>query len=155
MDQQQPQAPTTSLFQMNLDAQNSYSLRSAASWAKVTGVVGVILGIYFVIMCAIAMSEVSKYRGSYSYRRRGFSSIIGYGDAAQVGLWVFILSGIIFILGGMFSWQFGNRINTALKSNDQQGLNQGFTALRNYYAIRSITLIVVLIFFFLLMAGNS
>ena len=26
--------PTTSLFQMNLDAQNSYNLRSAASWAK-------------------------------------------------------------------------------------------------------------------------
>ena len=42
------QNQNTSLFQLNLDAQNSYTLRSAASWAKVLGIVGLIMGILFV-----------------------------------------------------------------------------------------------------------
>src|SRR5687767_13970863 len=41
MDQHQ----SPPLFQLNLDANNSYTLRSAASWAKVLGIVGIIIGI--------------------------------------------------------------------------------------------------------------
>lgn len=146
--------PTTSLFQMNLDAQNSYNLRSAAGWGRVLGVVGIVLGIIFCLLCAIAMTKLNSYDGGYS-RRGGFDDIFG-GSATgtKMGLWMMIITGIIFILGGVFSFHFGSRVSAALKSNDQEGLNRGFAALRNYYAVRSITLIIVLLLFLLGFAGS-
>jgi hypothetical protein len=150
-------APTTSLFQMNIDAQNSYHLRSAASWGKVLGVVGITLGIVFCILCAITLSKLNSYGGSsYRYRRSGLSDMFGGGSAAEtkMGLWMLIITGIIFILGGVFSYNFGNKVTRALKSNDQLGLNAGFAALRSYYAVRSITLILILLLFFVGFAGS-
>lgn len=132
--------PGSSLFQMNLDAQNSYNLRSSASWAKVLGVVGIITGTILIIMMAIALSKIEG--NSYGYRRSsGFDEVF----ATKTGIWIVILTGIIFIVGGIFSFNFGNKMNAALKSNDQNGLNTGFAALRNYFALRSITLIIVLL----------
>lgn len=141
--------PGTSLFQMNLDAQNSYHLRSSASWAKLLGVTGIILGLLFCILSAIAIGKLNSYKGSgYSYRRGTFDSMFGSSMAAtRTGLWILVITGVIFIVGGIFSFNFGNKVNAALRSNDQQGLNSGFAALRNYYAIRSITLIVILLLF--------
>jgi hypothetical protein len=150
-------SPGTSLFQMNLDAQNSYNLRNSASWGKVLGVVGIILGLIFCILCAIALSKLDNYSGSsYRYRRSGLGEIFDGSSATEtkMGLWLFMVTGIIFILGGIFSFNFGNKINAALKSNDQHGLNQGFAALRNYFAVRSITLILVLLLFLLAIAGS-
>jgi hypothetical protein len=150
MEQNQNPNPTTSLFQMNLDAQNSYNLRTAASWAKVLGVVGIITGAIIVIIMAIAMSKLQGYSGYGRYRRGGLDGIFGGSlGATKMGFWIMIISGIIFVLGGIFSFGFGNKINAALRSNDQNGLNSGFAALRNYYAVRSITIIIVLIFLLL------
>ena len=149
MEQNQNPGPTTSLFQMNLDAQNSYNLRSAASWAKVLGVVGIITGTILVILMTITLSQLRDYNG-YSYRRSGLDGIFGSSSGtAKLGIWIMIITGIIFILGGIFSFGFGNKINAALRSSDQNGLNNGFAALRNYYAVRSITVIIVLLFLML------
>lgn len=148
--------PSSSLFQMNLDAQNSYNLRSAASWSKVLGVVGIILGAIFIILCVITLSKISGYESDYGYRRSsgGFDDVFGGSTAAtKTGLWILILTGVIFILGGAFSFNFGNKIGQALRSNDQQALNGGFAALRNYYAVRSITLIIVLLLFLISFAN--
>lgn len=152
MEHEQPQehldlGTHTSLFQMNLDAQNSYNLRSSASWAKVLGVAGIITGAILVILMLITMSELNRYNaydyyGSYR-SRRGF---FGDATATKTGLWIMIITGFIFIIGGIFSFNFGNKINAALKSNDQNGLNSGFAALRNYFAVRAITIIIVLLF---------
>lgn len=141
--------PTTSLFQMNLDAQNSYNLRSSASWAKLLGVVGIITGAILVILMAITLSKLENVR-DYGYRRGGLDMMF----ATRTGLWVFIISGIIFIIGGIFSYNFGNKINAALRSNDQNGLNNGFAALRNYFAIRSITVIIVLLLLILVLSNS-
>lgn len=137
-----PDAQGSSLFGLNLDAQNSYNLRSSASWAKVLGVVGIIIGIIMIILMVITLERISGYdRYDYYDRRSGLEELF----AAKTGIWIMIISGIIFILGGIFSYSFGNKINAALKANDQNGLNNGFAALRNYYALRSITLIIVLL----------
>ena len=153
MDQfQNPEPnPTTSLFQMNLDAQNSYNLRSAASWAKVLGVVGIIMGVIFVILTVVGISN--RGSSSYRYRRGGFGNLFS-GQDGEVGIWIMTITGIIFIVGGIFSFSFGNKINAALKSNDQNGLNAGFSALRNYFALRSITIIIVLLFLLLTLTSS-
>ncbi|NOT51718.1 MAG: hypothetical protein HOP10_10630 [Chitinophagaceae bacterium] len=141
--------PTSSLFQMNLDAQNSYNLRSSASWAKVLGVVGILTGAILIIMMGITLSRIEEVDRYSRYDRNTIQEIF----AAKTGLWIMIISGIIFIIGGVFSFNFGNRINAALKSNDQDGLNAGFAALRNYFALRGITLIIVLILFLIGLAN--
>ena len=152
MEQNQNPNPTTSLFQMNLDAQNSYTLRSSASWAKVLGVAGMITGAVLIILMAIAMSQLES-RG-YRYRRSGLGGMFGDSGATKLGLWIMIITGIIFVIGGIFSFNFGNKINAALRSNDQNGLNNGFAALRNYFALRSIVVIIVLIFFLMALSSS-
>ncbi len=151
------QNQNSSLFQLNLDAQNSYQLRSSATWSKVLGVVGIIFGILFCILCALGLSELDSSRGN-SYRNQNSTMYELFGSSSveetKIGLWLFFIAGVIFILGGVFSLIFGNKITTALKVNDQQGLNKGFAALRNYFALRSITLILVLIFILLAIAGS-
>ena len=141
--------PATSLFQMNLDAQNSYNLRSSASWAKVLGVVGIMTGIILIIMMAIALSKLEGAGYNRYDRGGGIEEIF----AAKTGLWIIIITGIIFIIGGAFSYNFGNKIGAALKSNDQNGLSNGFAALRNYFALRSITLIIVLLLLLISLAN--
>jgi hypothetical protein len=153
MEQNQNPNPTTSLFQMNLDAQNSYTLRSSASWAKVLGVVGIVTGAILITFMAIAMDKLGS-RG-YGYRRGGFGDIFeGSTAAARTGFWIFIIAGIIFVIGGIFSYNFGNKISAALKTNDQNGLNNGFAALRNYFALRSIVIIIVMIFLLMALSGS-
>ena len=151
--QEQPQSNTSSsLFQLNLDASNSYSLRTAASWAKVLGVVGVILGIIIILMAIVALSQVNSTYGS---RNEGFGDLWANDrGSAGLGASLLIITGIIFIVGAIFSYSFGNRITAALKSNDQNGLERGFAALRNYYALRSIVLIIVLLLFLISLAGS-
>jgi hypothetical protein len=143
----------SSLFQMNLDAQNSYNLRSSISWAKVLGVVGIILGIIICILSFITISKLSGYN-DYGYRRGGMDMLGSSLGATRTGLWIMVITGIIFIFGGVFAFNFGNRVGAALRANDQQSLNQGFAALRNYFAIRSITLIILLLLFLISFASN-
>ncbi|HUM96732.1 MAG TPA: DUF5362 family protein [Chitinophagaceae bacterium] len=150
--------PTTSLFQMNLDAHNSYNLRSASSWARVLGVCGAITGSFLIVLMLILLSkvnEISRY-GGYSYRRRsGFSALFsGQDDQLKLGAWIMIITGIIFLVGGIFSYHFGNKITAALRANDQNGLNNGFAALRNYFAVRAITVILIMIILLMNMANT-
>jgi hypothetical protein len=134
------QNPNTSLFSLNLDAQNSYTLRSAASWSKVLGVVGMILGILFVIMGILVQQAVSRYDG-YSYRRSGFSS----SAIGNAGMAVYMVLGLIMIITSVFALNAGNKINQALKTNDQMALNSGFAGVRNYFAFWAVIIILILL----------
>lgn len=141
----------SSLFQLNLDASNSYTLRSAASWAKVVGVVGMILGILLILMAVMAFSRASN---SYGGGDEGFVDVFANSrSSARTGGTMLIIIGAIFIIGAVFSYQFGNQINMALRANDQDGLDKGFAALRNYYALRGIVLIIVLLLFLISFAS--
>lgn len=134
MDQNQ----NTNLFQLNLDAQNGYTLRSAASWAKVLGVVGLIIGILCVILGVLVQQVVSN--GSFR-NETGFSaSTIG-----NAGMIVYVVIGLIFIISSMFAINAGNKVSRGLRTNDQASLNGGFAAIRNYFAFWTILLIIVLV----------
>lgn len=142
------QNQNSSLFSLNLDAQNSYTLRSAASWAKVLGVVGAILGILFIILGIMVQQAVSQYGGMY--RSGGLS-------ASAIGSWgmaFYVLVGIVFILTSVFAINAGNKINTALRSNDQALLSSGFANVRNYFAFWAIIIILLLLLVLLGLLGN-
>jgi hypothetical protein len=124
-DQQQ----TSSLFSLNLDAQNSYTLRSVASWAKVLGVVGIILGVIFILTGVMIQDRTSGYR----YRT---------DNSEAYGMVGYIIMALIQITSSIFALNGGNKISVALRANDQASLNSGFGMVRNFFAIWAILLIL-------------
>jgi len=146
------QNQNTSLFQLNLDAQNSYTLRSAASWAKVLGIVSMIMGILFVILGVIVQQVINKAGGEFdsSLRGSGFSS----SALGNMGLFIYVLVGLIYILSAVFALNAGNKISGGLRNNDQAMLNAGFAGARNYFAFWAVLLIISLLFVLLGIIGS-
>ena len=142
------QDQNNSLFQLNLDAQNSYTLRSAATWAKVLGVVGLVMGILFFILGIVVQQAVSRYSGSY--QSSGFSA----RSLGNMGMAAYIIMGLMFVVSSIFALNAGNKINTGLKTNDQAALNAGFAGARNYFAFWSIILILMLLLVLISILGT-
>lgn len=142
------QNQNTSLFQLNLDAQNSYTLRSAASWAKVLGIVGMIFGIGFILLGIIVQQKMNQY--GYDYRSSGLSTR-AMGNAGLIG---YVILGLIMIVTSIFAINGGNKISAGLKGNDQATLNAGFAGVRNYFAFWAVLLIICLLFVLLGILGS-
>lgn len=142
--------PNTSLFQLNLDANNGYTLRSAASWGKVLGVVGIILSILFFVIAVLFQSAMSQTGGRYYDEDFGGGNVIG-----QMGMIVYILVGIVYLISSLFALNFGNKVSKALKTNDQQALNSGFAAARNLFAFWAILMIIGLLLMIISVASMA
>jgi hypothetical protein len=151
MESNQPNT-SSSLFQLNLDASNAYTLRSAASWGKVLAVVGIIMGILFVIAGIMVQSVLSNYSGNSYYQDdlRGNTRMLA--NAGMVG---YLIVGLIMILTSVFLLNFGNKIGRALKANDQASLSGGFAGLRNYLAFWAILMIICLLLMIISVAGMA
>ncbi|MBL7733573.1 MAG: hypothetical protein JNM88_20555 [Chitinophagaceae bacterium] len=143
MEQDQNQ----SLFAMNLDAQNSYTLRSTASWAKVLGVASIIMGVLFIILGIMVQQAMNQY----GYYDRGGFSAASIGNA---GLAIYVILGLIFGISGMFALNAGNKITTGLKSNNMETLNSGFANARNFFALWAILVIIFLLLMFIGLMGR-
>lgn len=143
------QNQNSSLFSLNLDAQNSYTLRSMASWSKVLGWVGLILGILFMLLGIMVQQAMNQY-GYRSYRGGGLSATA----IGNYGMAVYIVMGLVFVVTSIFAINTGNKINTALRANDQMALSAGFANARNYFAFWAIIIIIILLFVLLGILGS-
>ena len=145
------------LFQLNID-ENNDNIRNAAVWAKILGIVGIILGSLFILIAALTMIQVSSvqsYDNYNSYENRSVTHTIEYMmRGLKFMMWLMFLSGAVFIVGGIFSYQFSNRLQSAIRSNDQVLLNSSYASLRNYFALRSIVLIIILLLILVLVAAR-
>ena len=138
MDQQQNPGTSSNLFQLNLDGQNSYTLRSVASWAKVLGIVSLICAILFIIGGIWFQQNASRISMD---RSSGFST----NTLGNMGMIMYVIMGLIFGLSGMFALNAGNKINTGLRTNNMEALNGGFAGARNFFALWAILIILVLL----------
>lgn len=138
------QTQNTSLFSLSLDAQNSYTLRSAATWAKVLGVVSMIMGILFVGLGILIQQTVSRSYGAFEnqYRDSGFSA----STLGNMGMAVYLVFGLLYIVSAIFALNAGNKIGRGLKTNDMATLNSGFAGARNFFAFWAILMIIMLLF---------
>lgn len=134
-----PPPPSGTLFQLNIDSNAHQTLRSAASWSKVLGIVGLILGILFVFMGILIQATIS------SNPRLGENAAL-FGN---VGMAVYIIFGLVMVVSSIFSLNFGSKINRALRANDQYSLTSGFAAARNYFAFWATLCIILLLLFIL------
>jgi magnesium-transporting ATPase (P-type) len=154
MEQQPPIPPTErSLFQLNLDAGNSYTLKSAASWAKVLAVCGLIIG----ILCIVAGLFVQNLMSNYSFNNRYNDELSGdrVRTATTIGMVMYIIIGLVFVISSIFALNFGNKITRALRTNDQYSLSSGFSAVRNYFAFWAILMIIMLLLMLIGVAGAA
>jgi hypothetical protein len=143
------QNQNTSLFSLNLDAQNSYTLRNMASWAKVFGIVSIIIAVLFVIMGVILQQKMNEISGYSRYRSSGFSS----ESFGNMGLVVYVIMGLLYGISGMFALNAGNKINAGLRSNSMELLNSGFAGARNFFALWAILIIIFLLLILIGMLG--
>ena len=149
MDQQNQ---SSSLFQLNIDASNASTLRSAAIWARILGILGLIFGILIVVFGVLIKNFVntsSGYNDYYEYRDR--SSELG----SNIAMVFFILFGALIIIGSVFALNFGSKVSSALRSNDSNTLRSGFAGVRNYFAFWSILMIIYFLLLIITIASGS
>lgn len=132
----------SSLFQLNLDSNSLYTLRSAASWAKVLGIVGIIMSVIFFIFAFVFQDALSRSDNSsyYNDEMRNSSKLAG-----SMALVIYIIIGILYLVSSIIALTFANKTSKALNTNDQQSLNVGLAAARNYFAFWAILLILSLL----------
>ncbi len=142
---------SSSLFQLSLDGANSYTLRSAASWARILGIGSLIIGALCIILGIVvqqAMSKAGGY-GGIDYRDSGFSA----SSLGNMGMAVYVIMGIVYILSGVFALNAGNKINAGLKTNSIDLLIAGFAGARNFFALWAVLIILFLILILISLLG--
>jgi hypothetical protein len=140
--EQQPQS-SSPLFQLNVDANTGYTLKSAASWGRLLGILGIIFGVLFIvagIMVQQTLTRTASYQDFGGYGSRSASMI---GNAGMIA---YIIMGVITLVGSIFALNFGNKAAAAIRTNDQNSLRASFAAVRNYFAFWSILMIIGLLF---------
>lgn len=151
---EQDQLSNTSLFQLNLDANNANTLRSAASWAKVLSVIGFIFSLLFVAIGFLVQNALNKAPGQYE--ELGYRGNPGMmGNLGTAGMVVYLFMGVMTFIGSVFAFNFGGKISTALKTNDQNTLHSAFAALRNYFAYWGVLMIIGLLLMIIGIAAGS
>ena len=143
------QSQSSPLFGLSFD-DNSGTLRSAAGWAKVLGVLGVVFGAFFFVIAFIVQNSVEKYGYYGSSQGREATSLVATG-----AMIVYVLIGVLTIIGSIFPITFANKILAALRTNDPSALRSGFSGLRNYFAYWSILMIIGLLFMLLAIASGA
>lgn len=147
--EQPPPMQNTSLFQLNLDAANSSTLRSAASWAKVIGILGLIFGALFLALAFLVQNALKTAGGEFEGYRANTNLM------ANVGMGAYICIGVLTIIGSIFALNFGSKITSALRTNDQFTLRSGFAGLRNYFAFWGILMIIALLLVVISIASGA
>jgi magnesium-transporting ATPase (P-type) len=147
------QDQNNSLFQLNLDEQNSSTLKSAASWAKVLGIVGIIIGIFFMILGILVQQALNHAEENFRFDRE--ETGLNNQALARIGLITYLIIGLIFIVSSVFAFTAGNKINDGLKTNNQASLNSGFAGVRNYFAFWAILLIIFLLLLLINILGST
>jgi len=149
--EQPPQFQNTSLFQLNLDAANSSTLKSAASWAKVLGILGIIFGVLFLALAFLVTSVLNRGGGQLE----GFGYQGNTSTMANLGMGIYICMGVLTIIGSIFAINFGGKISSALRTNDQNTLRGAFAGLRNYFAYWAILMIIGFLLLLISIIGGA
>jgi len=141
----------TALFQLNVDANSGYTLKSASSWARILGILGIIFGILFIlvgIMWQQAMNRAGATDVYGGYRRS--TTMLG-----NAGMIFYIVCGLLTIIGSVFALNFANKTSIALRTNDPNSLRAGFAGIRNYFAFWTILMIIGLLLGVIAVASGS
>ncbi|HQU56904.1 MAG: DUF5362 family protein [Chitinophagaceae bacterium] len=141
-----------SLFGLSVDEQAKRFLKESARWGKFLSIVGfivcillVVAGIYFATVSSQFTNEFRRYGSNMPFEKLGAAIAI-----------VYIVIAIIYFFPCLYLFKFSNHMSTAMASNDQAQMNEGFMHLKSMFKYVGIFTIIILCLYLLgLVAGLS
>jgi hypothetical protein len=129
----------SSPFSLHIDDGNIPYLTEAAKWAKFLSIVGFIIcglmllvGLLFTTFSSVFTRQIDADLGSIGSLESGF-----------LMAWFFIIA-LFYFFPTLYLFNFASKMQTALKTNDQETLNNSFKNLKSCFKFFGITLIIVL-----------
>lgn len=122
------------LFDLQVDQQASQYLSDAAKWAKFLSIVGFILSGIMVIAALFAGSMLSSLP-----QMEGMETIGGGAITA-----VYLFGALVWFFPCLYLYRFSEKAQTAIRSTEQQTLNNSFKNLKSCFRFMGIFTIVML-----------
>lgn len=136
----------SNLFDLQVDHNTMSYLRDAARWAKFLAIAGFIFCGLFVVVAILVLSLLSSLFNSV-----GAQGV--YGIGALPIAFVYVLIAVLNFFPCLYLYNFATRMQTALRSNDQEQLNTSFRNMRAFYRFVGVMMIIALGFFLLGILG--
>ena len=125
----------SNLFELQVDHNGSAHLKEAARWAKFLAVLGFIVCGLMVVGALFAGTIMAA-----------FSSLTPGGSAGAIGgafvSIVYILCALLYFFPCLYLYNFGAKMQVALRANDQEQLNLSFKNIKSYYRFIGILTII-------------
>ena len=136
----------SNLFDLQVDHNTMSYLRDADRWAKFLAIAGFIFCGLFVVVAILVLSLLSSLFNSV-----GAQGV--YGIGALPIAFVYVLIAVLNFFPCLYLYNFATRMQTALRSNDQEQLNTSFRNMRAFYRFVGVMMIIALGFFLLGILG--
>jgi hypothetical protein len=128
--------PTENLLDLQIDPESNSYLSEAAKWSKFLAIMGFIMCGLLVIL---GLFSASIY-GSASHAIGGaFSEMGGFMIAA-----FYFVFAVVYFFPCLYLLRFSSKMQAALRSNNQQELNNSFSNLKSCFRFMGILTIVVI-----------
>ncbi|OQP60659.1 hypothetical protein A3860_32170 [Niastella vici] len=133
------------LFELQVDHLSISYLGETARWAKFLSIVGFVASGVLIILALFAGNIFS------SFSRLGnsdvLSSSVGFGGTLFSVIWIVIA--LLYFFPCLYLFNFSNKMQSALRNNDQTNLNAAFNNLKSCFKFVGILTIVFLSFYLL------
>lgn len=131
------QNTTSSLFELQVDQIAASYLKEAARWAKFLAILGFIFCGFFVLFALFAGSFMAAAFSTMGAGRSGLMSGAGFSI-------IYIAFALLYFFPCLYLFNFASKMQTALRSNDQEVLNASFKNLKSSYRFVGILMIICL-----------
>jgi hypothetical protein len=125
----------SNLFELQVDHNGSAYLKETARWAKFLAVLGFIfcgLFVVFALFAGTLMATFSSLAPGAGIRGGAFISIM------------YILCALLYFFPCLYLYNFGAKMQIALRANDQEQLNLSFKNVKSYFRFIGILTIIAL-----------
>jgi|SRR6185437_11853113 hypothetical protein len=133
MDQETPAA---NLFDLQLDQQATTYLSESARWARFLSVLGFVMCALLILvglfMGSIVSTALSSSMGAGSYFGGTFFTML------------YVIIALVYFFPCLYLFQFGSKMRTALRNNDQELLSLSLKNLKSCFKFFGILAIIVL-----------
>ena len=129
------QSTESNLFTLQIDHQSSSFLGETARWAKFLSILGFI-GCGLLVLVAIFAGTVFSYFG-----RLGGGAALATGMGAFVSVF-YILIALLYFFPCLYLFNFASKMQVAIRSNDQDRLNESLKNLKSHFRFVGILTIV-------------
>src|ERR1022692_2663210 len=122
--------PSPNLFDLQIDHQSSAYLGETAKWAKFLSILGfVFCGLILIIAIFFGSFFSTAFSGKYGGVGMGAAA----GAASGLFIFVYVCIALLYFFPCLYLFNFSNKMQIALKNNDQGQLSLSFKNLKSCF----------------------